>query len=477
MKGPNPAPLPPPLYSHYSVDRRTLAHPDISDRHSIPQHDLLDRRAIPPMDPLDRRTLPQPELIDRRLIAPPDGLERRTIALSDGSIRTYFALPPDPPPFARAYHVLDRLPQPMSQSQPHPNQGGLDKAVGSEGEHERSAQRQSTPSNSKSDKDSERSGAGPSGSKRKHEQEEARSSKREKTGSREKEKEKEKEKGEKGKAILEGDKMGLLDAFLKMSKLVNESSSQKRNYLSDGRHGPLRCSVCPSYERESKDFINMNALLLHAYNAMNLELLVKHRALHKALCVLMGWDPSVEPTNSKGYQRLSPDQAQANRDDLVVWPPTVVIQNTNSSSKKDGHLEGMGNKEMDARLLDLGFTGGKSKSLYGREGHQGVILVRFSETLAGLKEAERLSKLFEKYGQGRKNWIEVQKGKDNNRSSDKSVDTKRDRNQNLVKEYGSGEKRVLYGYLATASELEMFDSDAKKRAVIRSRKESDFPDK
>lgn len=106
-----------------------------------------------------------------------------------------------------------------------------------------------------------------------------------------------------------------------------------------------------SYERESKDFINMNALLLHAYNAMNLELLVKHRALHKALCVLMGWDPSVEPTNSKGYQRLSPDQAQANRDDLVVWPPTVVIQNTNSSSKKDGRLEGMGNKEMDAKLL------------------------------------------------------------------------------------------------------------------------------
>lgn len=106
-----------------------------------------------------------------------------------------------------------------------------------------------------------------------------------------------------------------------------------------------------------------------------------------------------------------------------------------------------------------------------------MTLVRFSETLAGLKEAERLSKLFEKYGQGRKNWIEVQKGKDNNRSSDKSVDTKRDRNQNLVKEYGSGEKRVLYGCLATASDLELFDSDAKKRAVIRSRKESDFPDK
>lgn len=125
---------------------------------------------------------------------------------------------------------------------------------------------------------------------------------------------------------------------------------------------------------------------------------------------------------------------------------------------------------------DLGFKWGKSKSLYGREGHQGVTLVRFSETLGGLKEAEHLSQLFEKTGQGRKNWIEVQKAKENNSSGDKAVNTS-DINPNLTKEYGSGEKRVLYGYLATASDLEIFDSDAKKRAVVRSRKESDFPDK
>jgi hypothetical protein len=124
------------------------------------------------------------------MIAPPDGLERRTIALSDGSIRTYFALPPDPPPFARAYNVLDRLPQPVSLSQaqsnlsPTPNQEGSGKADALERGHQRSSQRQSTPNNSKSDRDSERSGAGPSASKRKYEQEEARSSKREKTGSR-----------------------------------------------------------------------------------------------------------------------------------------------------------------------------------------------------------------------------------------------------------------------------------------------------
>jgi XS domain len=98
-----------------------------------------------------------------------------------------------------------------------------------------------------------------------------------------------------------------------------------------------------------------------------------------------------------------------------------------------------------------------------------VTLVRFSKTLAGLEEAERLVELFEKSGQGRNNWTEVQK------SRDKSVNTS-DKNPNLVKEYGSGEKLVLYGYLATASDLEILDFDAKKRATVRSRKESDFPE-
>jgi XS domain len=104
-----------------------------------------------------------------------------------------------------------------------------------------------------------------------------------------------------------------------------------------------------------------------------------------------------------------------------------------------------------------------------------VTLVRFSETLAGLKEAERLSELFEKSGQGRNNWTDVRKARDNN-SSEKSMYTS-DTNSNLVKEYESGERRVLYGYLGTASDLEIFDFDAKKRADVRSRKESDFPDK
>ncbi|KAJ3675633.1 hypothetical protein LUZ60_004675 [Juncus effusus] len=444
----HPEPLP-PLYNHYTLDRRPLSHPDLLDRRPLTQQVPLERRPLAHPDPLDRRPLPQSDL-DRRMLAQPDGLERRTISLSDGSVRTYFALPPDPP---RAPHVINQLP--LHQSHPPQlislSQPGLNPVHQSHG--------------GGGNKGGERSGAGPSGMKRKNEDEESHISKREKTGIIDKEKEKENKKADKdkGKAPAVVDKKALLEAFLKFSKLINENSSQKKNYLSTGRHGPLRCLVCGS---DSKDFKDVKAIVMHAHYSM--KLITEHRGLHRALCVLIGWDPHADPKNSRVYQQgLSAEQAQANKDDLILWPPMIVIQNTNSSSKKDGRVEGMGNREIDSKLLDLGFTGGKAKSLYGKEGHQGVTLVKFSDTPAGLKEAERLSEFFQKTGQGRKNWEE-------NKNNDNKLFDVNGKNKDLVKEYGSGEKRVLYGYLATASDLEIFDSDAKKRAVVKSRKDSEL---
>lgn len=80
---------------------------------------------------------------------------------------------------------------------------------------------------------------------------------------------------------------------------------------------------------------------------------VDHLGLHKALCVLMGWNYVKAPENSKAYQLLSPDDSQANREDLILWPPIVIIHNTNLGRRKDGRMEGMGNKEMDNKLKGM----------------------------------------------------------------------------------------------------------------------------
>lgn len=94
----------------------------------------------------------------------------------------------------------------------------------------------------------------------------------------------------------------------------------------------------------------MHSLIMHAYNPDSADSLVDHLAFHKALCVLMGWNYLTPPDHSKSYQMLSADEATANRDDLVLWPPLVIIHNTITGKRDDGRMEGLGNKAMDSYL-------------------------------------------------------------------------------------------------------------------------------
>ncbi|KAJ6981733.1 hypothetical protein NC653_024974 [Populus alba x Populus x berolinensis] len=270
----------------------------------------------------------------------------------------------------------------------------------------------------------------------------------------------------------------LKKAFLHFVKVINENESDRKKYLEDWKQWRLQCVACG---RSSKDFPDMHALIMHTYSSDNADVRVDHLGLHKALCVLMGWNYSKPPDNSKAYQFLPADEAGANQDDLIMWPPMVIIHNTITGKGKDGRLEGLGNRAMDSKvrvhpnlslkekqnilraLVDLGFVGGKSKSLYGRDGHLGITLVKFGGDQSGLKEAVRLADHFEKDNRGREAWGCIQPltfGKDD------------EKNPNLVKVDRSGEKnRILYGYLATVADLYKVDFETRKKVVIESHQE------
>ncbi|KAL7251786.1 hypothetical protein ACSBR1_013609 [Camellia fascicularis] len=257
------------------------------------------------------------------------------------------------------------------------------------------------------------------------------------------------------------DEGSLKKSFLHFVKLVYSNESQKKNYLENGRQAPLQCVACG---RSSKDFPDMHNLIMHTYNSDTADLLVDHLGLHKALCVLMGWNYLKSPDNSKAYQSLSSNEASANQDDLIIWPPVVIIHNTNTGKGRDERKEGLGNKEMDNKLRDLGFRGGKSKSMYGIDGHLGITLVKFYGNQSGLKEAVRLAEFFEKESHGRIGWTQAESlksGRDN------------ENNPNLMKVDGkTGEKkRIFYGYLATVFDLDKVDFETRKKAVIESRRE------
>ncbi|KAI4317829.1 hypothetical protein L6164_025665 [Bauhinia variegata] len=260
---------------------------------------------------------------------------------------------------------------------------------------------------------------------------------------------------------LEVDQNALKKAFLHFIKLINENALQKKNYLEDGKQGRLRCIAC---SRSFKDFPDMHAFIVHTYNFNNADLRVDHLGLHKALCVLMGWNYLRPPDNSKAYQFLSADEAAANQDDLIMWPPLVIIHNTITGKGRDGRMEGMGNKTMDNKIRELGIGGGKSKSLYGRDGHLGITLIKFAGDQSGLKEAIRLAEHFEKENHGLKAWARLQPltlGKDD------------ENNPNLIKvdDRRGDKKMVLYGYLGTAFDLDKVDFDTRKKVTIESRRE------
>jgi hypothetical protein len=114
-------------------------------------------------------------------------------------------------------------------------------------------------------------------------------------------------------------------------------------------------------------------------------------------------------------------------------------------------------------VSDLGFGSGKSKSLYGREGHLGITLVKFSGDQSGLKEAMRFGEFFEKENHGRKAWARLQPvsfGRDD------------EKNPNLIQvdEKTAEKKRIFYGYLG-ASDLEKVDVETRKKVVVESRRE------
>lgn len=115
---------------------------------------------------------------------------------------------------------------------------------------------------------------------------------------------------------------------------------------------------------------------------------------------------------------------------------------------------------------DMGFAGGKSKSIYGKEGHLGITVVKFASTQAGLKEAERLAEYFEKDNHGRRGWARAQ-------ASQSGVNEDKNHAFAKVDPKGGETKRILYGYLATTSDLDKVDLDTRKKAIIKSRRELD----
>lgn len=132
---------------------------------------------------------------------------------------------------------------------------------------------------------------------------------------------------------------------------------------------------------------------------------------------------------------------QVVKDREIVWPPMVVIMNTQLEQDDNNKWLGMGNQE----LLDYfgSYQALRARHSYGPRGHRGMSVLIFEASAIGYTEAERLSKHFEHQGTDRDVW---------------------EHRPNL---FYPGGKRLLYGYMANQRDMEYFNQHSQGKSKLK----------
>ncbi|XVE59530.1 hypothetical protein DITRI_Ditri05aG0053200 [Diplodiscus trichospermus] len=112
-------------------------------------------------------------------------------------------------------------------------------------------------------------------------------------------------------------------SFVKFVKVLNENPAQRRKYTEEGEAEALRCCVCGS---KSSEFVDTVSLVMHAFTSRRHR--VDHLGLHKALCFFMGWNSKASSDGLWTKKTLPDAEGLAMKEDLVVWPPVVILHNS-----------------------------------------------------------------------------------------------------------------------------------------------------
>ena len=80
---------------------------------------------------------------------------------------------------------------------------------------------------------------------------------------------------------------------------------------------------------------------------------LEHLGLYKSLCVLLEWSYASSPDHEESYQSFSEPEEMENNQDLILWPPLVIIHNAFIGEKKGWLIGGIGNQEMVIKAQSL----------------------------------------------------------------------------------------------------------------------------
>ncbi|KAM7263488.1 hypothetical protein ACFE04_001171 [Oxalis oulophora] len=239
------------------------------------------------------------------------------------------------------------------------------------------------------------------------------------------------------------------EAFLDYSKKINANSVVQKRYKDQGKSGSVFCIACG--RSDSKEFLDTQRLVTHAFMSHKTGLRAKHLGLLKAICVLLGWNTTV-PLDTVTWcpEVLPAEEASIQKEDLILWPPLVVIHNISMSNNNPMVQKVVPIEGIREFLRDKGIVGGKITVSLGKPADQSVMVVKFMNTFTGLRMAEKLHNYFLENNHGRR---EFEQNK-----ADKNWET------DIV-------EQLLYGYTGIAEDFDRLDFNSKNFCTIKSKKE------
>ncbi|PON40905.1 XS domain containing protein [Trema orientale] len=247
------------------------------------------------------------------------------------------------------------------------------------------------------------------------------------------------------------------EAFLKYAKKLNVNSAVQRRYREEGKAGSLFCIVCG--RSVSKEFMDTQRLVTHAYMSHKAGLRSEHLGLHKAICVMLGWSTVVpDETITWVPQILPKSEAFAQKEDLIIWPPVIVIHNVSLSYNNPEKWKVVTVEALEAFIRGKGLIRGRIKVCLGKPADQSVMVVKFLGTFTGLGDAEKLHKYLAEHKHGR---VDFELATSNNGGTSINIET--------GIQGGKVEEHILYGYLGISEDLDKVDFNTRNTCLIKSK--------
>ncbi|BFG21086.1 hypothetical protein CerSpe_073600 [Prunus speciosa] len=246
------------------------------------------------------------------------------------------------------------------------------------------------------------------------------------------------------------------EAFLKYSKKLNMNTAVQRRYKEQGKAGTLFCIVCG--RSFSKEFMDTRRLVTHAFMSHKVGLRAQHLGLLKAVCVLLGWSTVVPSDTVTWVPHILPkEEALAQKEDLILWPPVIIVHNISMSDNNPQNWKVVTIEALEAFLRGKGLIKGRIKMCLGKPADQSMLVVKFLGTFTGLGDAERIHKHFAEHKRGRVDFEQAT-------SSNGEIIEAGMQGDNV-------EEQILYGYMGIVEDLDKVDFHTRNWTVIKSKKE------